>query len=477
MTNLIEPDTAGEHRFPVTNNLSYMYQLYCSYILLFKNTDACADFMSAGILQQGLQMLVRSHYRPVAGWYEVCGEKIESVYDDHTFNDPPFSKQELDIGFDELAKHVNDSNETLLVPDAPAGLISKETRKDLPMFLVKATYLSSNEGMALGVKYHHSLFDGASFWPFMNNWAYVCKTLVDRQGAPSSSDTVDIPFPPVFGFPDLEGTQQEEDAHIPKQFTHPEYELVTPENCFKEFQACGDTMKEIRMRIEVAEQHEIRASAKIAGVSFISMLSALLWKEVNRLRLVAKPGVGSERSLYTCTVNPRAALGLPANLCASPVLNSAVTRSVAEIAQFETNDLAVLVNQTIDQCNSSDYLRSSIRFLLAHRAHELDDERNGRIPDKKVMLVYICPAAVKCTVSSSRTFPIYHTDFGFGSPAYVRPPYLPFDGCWRIWPTPESAAGIAPGSAVVKEAAIEIYLTQPEYIDPAESPLLSRFLV
>ncbi|KAJ1668867.1 hypothetical protein EV178_000131 [Coemansia sp. RSA 1646] len=460
-------NTSSKRRFPLTNNLSYMYQLYCSYILLFKNANKSADFMSLALLQQGLQKLVRTHYGPVGGWYEMHGDQIDVVYSDHKVNEPPFTTQTLDIDYDELSKHVNASNMELLVPDAPAGIITEASSKEMPMFIVKATYLRSNSGMALGVQYHHSLFDGATFWQFMNNWAYMCKTL---HGAGLHPETVDIPYPPAFGFPSI----NEQPGDGDKKFEHTEYELVDPKDCVKEFQAGHEGTKEIRLRLEVSDQREIRAAARAAGVSFISMLSAMFWKELNRLRLAVKPTVGSELSLYTCTVNPRAALGLPANLCGSPVLNVASKKTVAEVAGFEVSELARLAQQTINNGQSPEYMRSSVKFLLAQRAREIDDERSGRQVTRKLILVYIIPAAVKCTMSSSRTFPIYDTDFGFGSPAYVRPPYLPFDGCWRIWPTPKDTSS---ESTTVNEKPIEIYLTQPEYIDPLESPLLRRFLL
>ncbi|KAJ2866907.1 hypothetical protein GGI22_001173 [Coemansia erecta] len=465
MMTKAEPANTGssEHRFPLTNNLSYMYQLYCSYILLFKDTDgAGAGFMSPALLQQGLLALVRTHYGPVAGWYEVGDGQISVVYSDREFNDPPFSTQELDIDYEALAGHVDASNEELLVPDAPAGLIAEAAGK-MPMFLVKTTHLRGGGGMAVGVKYHHSLFDGATFWPFMNNWAHVCKALKDGGGEAA------IPYPPAFGFPDVAGAPH-------NGFQHTEYELVDPKDCVKEFQAGYEKTKEIRLQLDVEDQREIRTAARAAGVSFTSMLSALFWKELNRIRLALKPTIGCELSLFTCTVNPRAALGLAPNLCGSPVVNMASKKTVAEVAALQVSELARLVQHAISAGQSPEYMRNSVRFLLAQRAREIDDDRNGRQTARRLILAYIIPAAVKCAMSSSRTFRIYDTDFGFGAPVYVRPPYLPFDGCWRIWPTPKPAAAAAAAAAPDSLAPIEIYLTQPEYVDPLESPLLSRFL-
>ncbi|KAJ2469589.1 hypothetical protein GGI02_003358, partial [Coemansia sp. RSA 2322] len=153
----------GEFRYSASNNISYMYQVYCSYILLFKNSTGQKNFMSPQLLQEGLTALVRTYYQPVAGWFDVRADDIDVVYYSDKFNDPPFSTQTLDIDSDELASHVRRSNEELLVPSHPSSWISQENR-DIPMFLAKATYLRSNDAIAIGVSYHHSLMDGSAFW-------------------------------------------------------------------------------------------------------------------------------------------------------------------------------------------------------------------------------------------------------------------------------------------------------------------------
>ncbi|KAJ2334317.1 hypothetical protein GGI00_001910, partial [Coemansia sp. RSA 2681] len=152
---------SGENRYSVTNNISFMYQVYCSYILLFKNTTSQDNFMPVHHLQAGLEMLVRKYYQPVAGWFDVRGDDIDVVFHADKFNDPPFTMQTLDMDCEELADHVRKSNVALLVPSCPSSYISRENR-DIPMFLVKATYLKSNGAMTLGVVYHHSLLDGTA---------------------------------------------------------------------------------------------------------------------------------------------------------------------------------------------------------------------------------------------------------------------------------------------------------------------------
>ncbi|KAJ2836806.1 hypothetical protein J3B01_002566 [Coemansia erecta] len=197
------------------------------------------------------------------------------------------------------------------------------------------------------------------------------------------------------------------------------------------------------------------------------MLSAVLWKGTNDMRLQLNPEIGSGLSLYSCAVNPRARMGVSNNVCASPTTHTSCEQTVSEIAALDLCDIAQLVHEAIGMC-TGEYLISSFDFLLKQRRQELDDERNNRI-DKKLMLVYVCPKAVKCIALSSRTFPIYTTDFGFGTPEYVRPPYLPFDGCMRIWPTPLYDARSS-------NAPLEVYVSLPERIDLSKSPLLSQFL-
>ncbi|KAJ2891987.1 hypothetical protein GGI21_005719, partial [Coemansia aciculifera] len=141
---------SGEFRYSTTNNISFMYQVYCSYILLYKNTAGHGSFMPAHHLQAGLEMLVRKYYQPVAGWFDVRDDDIDVVVYADKFNDPPFATQTLDISSQELAEHVRKSNEALLLPSHPSSLISRENC-DIPMFLVKATYLESNDAMTLGV--------------------------------------------------------------------------------------------------------------------------------------------------------------------------------------------------------------------------------------------------------------------------------------------------------------------------------------
>ncbi|KAJ2459233.1 hypothetical protein GGF42_001590 [Coemansia sp. RSA 2424] len=452
---------SGENRYSVTNNISFMYQVYCSYILLFKNTASQDNFMPAHHLQAGLEMLVRKYYQPVAGWFDVRGDDIDVVVHADKFNDPPFTTQTLDMECEELADHVRKSNEALLVPSCPSSFISRENQ-DIPTFLVKATYLKSNGAMTLGVVYHHSLLDGTAFWTFMNNWACLCKQLYEQA---SPSPVPPIPNPPSFGFPNI--------SHLHEQgmhFDHSEYKLVDSSNFTRVFLAGKDKIKENLFVISVEQQHVIRRMAKEFGVSFNSMLCAMFWKEVSVLRFNARPSTAQDLSLFTCATNPRAQLGMSKNLCASPVINLAESRPIGEIAAMELRDVAQLVSQTIAK-GSPGYIYSSTNFLLAQRQKELSAEKLGAAGNK-IMLVYVCPAYAKCVVSSSRNFPIYQSDFGFGQPEYVRPPYLPYDGCMRVWPTPQSAGC----GTENKEAPLEIYLSQPDYVDFSQSPLLSPFV-
>ncbi|KAI9503260.1 hypothetical protein GGI25_004252 [Coemansia spiralis] len=455
---------SDEHRYSITNNISYLYQVYCSYLILFKNEDECASFLSSKLLKQGLNILARKYYQPISGWFDICGDEIDVVYYNSKFNDPPFSTQVLDMNYNTLAQHVDASNIELLAPKSPSPLITPDN-SDIPMLLVKASYLNSNEGMVIGVSYHHSLMDGSAFWYFMNNWAHICKLL--HVHGPHYSD-FSIPYPVSFEFPSIGK------LHDPTcSFEHTEYELVDASDCIRQFAPGLETTKEIRLHISVEQQQEIRQSARANDVSFTAMLCAMFWKETNRLRIKAKPAIASEMSLYTCAVNPRPQLGLLSNLCASPVMNMAAKKVVGEIAQLELSEVAQIVHNTIRRCNA-EYTYSSTNFLLAQRKKELEAKRNGQ-NGKEAMLVYILPMALKCTVSSSRTFPIYQLDFGFGKPEYVRPPFLPYDGCMRIWPTPESFSSAE--CKLVNEAPIEIYITQPDYVDLSESPLLRPFFV
>ncbi|KAJ1786150.1 hypothetical protein IW139_004132 [Coemansia sp. RSA 353] len=445
-----------ETRYSISNNVSYLYQVYCSYMLVYKNDTKADGFFDPELLKKSLNILVRQYYKPVAGWFQVSGEDIDVVFDSNKFNDPPITTQTLDIDYETVSRHVYDSNIELLVPAAPSGVIKPEN-PNIPMFLVKATYLESNEAMVLGVTYHHSLMDGTAFWMFMANWSALCKQLHGQ----SNLTEFDLPYPPTFGFPDIGH------LHDPsKTFEHTEYSLVDADQCFKEFQPGAEKIVETILEVSVEQQHALRQQARDIGVSFTELLCAVLWKGTNGLRLELNPEIGSESSLYSCAVNPRARVGVSSSLCASPVINTSCERTVSEIAALDLRDIARLVHEAIDKC-SGDYLFSSFDFLHQQRKQELYDERNNQI-GKKLMLVYVCRKPVKCTVSSSRTFPIYNTDYGFGAPEYVRPPFLPFDGCMRIWPTPLYDARSS-------KAPLQIYVSLPENVDLSQSPLLAQF--
>ncbi|KAJ1813100.1 hypothetical protein LPJ75_003339, partial [Coemansia sp. RSA 2598] len=414
MTVLETADGSQEARYPITKNISYMYQVYCSYIMVYKNTDKRKDFMNAELLKSSLTELARKYYKPVAGWFDVNGDDFDVVVRNDKFNDPPFATQTLDMSYDNLMEQVRASNEQLLVPNSPSPFIGPGNL-EIPMILVKMTYLESGEAAVLGITYHHSLMDGSAFWLFMYNWANLCHQMATHDEGMQSERH--IPCPPSFGVPSLSH------LHDPSaKFDHTEYALVDASDCIREFKLGTDSIKENILRISVEEQHKVRAMAK----------------------------------QY---VNPRAQLGLSAFLCASPVVNLATSRTLGQLAEMELEDVAKLVYQTITK-GSAAYICSSMDFLVTHRMAEIEDEKQGRA-GKKAMLAYVCPAPAKCTISSSRNFPIYQTDFGFGSPEYVRPPYLPFDGCMRIWPTPQSRGeGLSN-----KEAALEVYLSLPDYVD------------
>lgn len=452
-----------ESRYSVSNNMSYMYQVYCSYILLFKNTGGKPNFLPFGLLQKSLTALLRKHYQPVAGWFDVKGDEIDVVYYSDKFNDPPLAHQTLDISYEELTKHVNDSNIDLFVPKGPNPLIAADNQ-DIPMFLAKATYIDSNQGMVLGVNYHHSLMDGSTFWEFLHSWSIVAKQLCQGVAQPQ---TVTIPNPPSFGIPQIKAN---EPTSGKSPFDHSEYILVDPKNCKCEFAPGADKIKETIMVISADQQLNIRKMAQENGVSFTIMLCAIFWKELSRLRQLSKPETGDSTSRFSCAVNIRDRLDLPSNQCASLIINASDSMAVGEMAQMDLSEVASRVKHTVTK-TSTEYVSSSIDFIASQRKKELKCAKTGEACDK-AMLAYICPAEVRCIVSSSRTFPVYKLDFGYGVPEYVRPPYLPFDGCLRIWPTPSTFSS---DENERKQAPIEIYLSQPEYIDFSLSPLLSKF--
>ncbi|KAJ1963099.1 hypothetical protein GGI12_002258 [Dipsacomyces acuminosporus] len=406
-------------------------------------------------------MLVRRYYMPVAGWYDISGDSIDVVYYNDRFNDPPFETQTLDMSYEMLRGRVVASDEDLLVPKGPSSVIAPDN-KDIPMFLVKATYLKSNEAAVLGVNYHHSLMDGSAFWMFLNNWAHVCKQICERK------EVGDIPYPPTFEFPDIAHLRDADATN----YEHPEFVTVDTEKCTLEFKPGQDKIKENILIISPAQQQEIRKTATEYGVSFTAMLCGMFWKEINDIRFAARPSIGAGSSMFTCAVNPRSKLGIPSTLCSSPVINVALTKPVQDVAKLALRDAVQLIDQTINAASPA-YICSSLDHLLKQRARELEDARNGKM-GKKTMFAYIHPASSKCAVSSSRNFPIYKVDFGYGIPSYVRPPYLPFDGCMRIWPrAPHKAVDDTAG---VAGSALEIYLSQPEYVDLSKSSILSQFL-
>ncbi|KAJ2501247.1 hypothetical protein GGH96_002052 [Coemansia sp. RSA 1972] len=446
-----------ETRYSITNNVSYLYQMYSSYILEYKNSTEENGFFDLELLKKSLNILVRKYYKPVAGWFQAHNDDIDVVFYSDKFNDPPISTQTLDMDYETLSRHVHNNNIELLIPTAPLATITFEDN-DIPMILVKATYLESNEAVVLGVSYHHSLMDGTAFWTFMANWSALCKQLYEH----GDITEFDIPHPPTFEFSDISH------LHNPsKTFEHSEYVLVDADQCVMKFQPGAEKIVITVLEVSVEQQKALRQQARDIGVSFTDMLCAVLWKGTNDIRLQLNPEIGSGSSLYSCAVNPRARMGLSSNLCASPATHTSCERTVAEIAALDVCDIAQLVHEAIGMC-TGEYLFSSFDFLLKQRKRELDDERNNRI-DKKLMLVYVCPKTVKCIALSSRTFPIYSTDYGFGAPTYVLPPHLPFDGCMRIWPTPLYDARLS-------NAPLEVYVSLPEHIDLSKSPLLSQFL-
>ncbi|KAJ2778576.1 hypothetical protein H4R18_004520 [Coemansia javaensis] len=454
-----------ECRYSVSDNVSVMYQFHCSYILLFRNAGGEEHFLTPDLLKRGLDVLVRRFYQPVAGWFETNGDKVDVVFSNARRNDPLFTTQRLDMGYEELAQHVHASNVDLFVPATPRGVIRGDGAP-MPMFLARATYLAGNEGVVLGVSYHHALMDGSAFWEFMANWARVCRQLHAQDAGTDASGEPSLPHPPAFGLPDS--------SHLldpARQFEHTEYVVVDADKCLWEFKPGADVITERVFTVSTEHQAEIRQMAKDAGVSFTEMLCAVFWKEVNDARLRARPALAAETALFTCAVNPRRQLGVPATQCASPVLNTAAAVTVGALAQLDLRGVARLVSGAIGRCTGA-YAASSYAFLRAQLQREAGERRqHGRVA-QRVMLTYVRPDPVKCTVSSSRTFPIYQTDFGFGPPEYVRPPFLPFDGCVRIWPTPRYSP--APGAA---PAPIEVYASLPEHVDLSAAPLLSRLPV
>ncbi|KAJ2202844.1 hypothetical protein IW145_004436, partial [Coemansia sp. RSA 521] len=358
---------APETRFSISNNPSYLYQAYFSYILEYKNGTQADGFFDLELLKKSLNILVRKHYKPVAGWFQARNNSIDVVYYSDKFNDPPVTTQTLDMDYDTLSRHVHDCNVELLVPAAPSAAITfEDPDPNIPMIMLKVTYLESNEAVVLGVTYHHSLMDGTAFWMFMANWSALCKHLHEH----GEIAEFDIPHPPTFEFPDI--------SHFynpSKTFEHPEYILVNPNQFSKRLQPGPEKIVEKILEISVEQQQALRQQARDIGVSFTEILCAVLWKGVNSLRLELNPEIGSESSLYTCTVNSRTRAGVSNNVCASPVTIASREQTVAEIAALEVCDIAQLAHKAIGKC-TGEYLSSSYRYLHQQFKQEQDDRCN-----------------------------------------------------------------------------------------------------
>ncbi|KAJ2787030.1 hypothetical protein H4R21_007140, partial [Coemansia helicoidea] len=118
------PSDSATLRYSVSDNVSVLYQLYCSYLVLFRNADGEDGFLAAELLQRSLGVLVRKFYPPVAGWFEAHDGDVDVVCYRERRNDPPFSTQVLDMDYVEIARQVRESNTALLAPDSPPPLIS-----------------------------------------------------------------------------------------------------------------------------------------------------------------------------------------------------------------------------------------------------------------------------------------------------------------------------------------------------------------
>lgn len=253
-------------------------------------------------------------------------------------------------------------------------------------------------GMTLGVARHHQVADGEAASQFMSAWAAACNA--------------NLPVTPVLHD---RASLMPRDPPSPT-FDHDEYKKPDVK------QPPPEGKQQLLVRKKLHFNPETLASIKssaVNGYTTFEALTAHLWRCVTRAR--GLEGAIATRSLIA--VNGRRRLRPPVreNYFGNCIFHACPATTVSRLLDEPLSFAASLVQASIRRIDD-EYMRSAMDFVEQERTNPVARSRSTVL-------------SPNLSITSWAQLPLYKLDFGWGTPTFAGPPFVPFEGLVILIPS------------------------------------------
>ncbi|XP_073386322.1 agmatine hydroxycinnamoyltransferase 1 [Physcomitrium patens] len=268
------------------------------------------------------------------------------------------------------------------------------------LLLVQVTKFKCG-GLTLGVARYHQVADGTGASQFMNAWASACK------GLPLSSIRHD------------RAALMPRDQPTPT-FDHIEYVIPLPK---PDAEVTSNNRpvatKKIRFSFDMVKKIQSKAVKEndergFPTYSTFESLTGHLWRCITKARGLS--GDIETRTTIICDVRRRLTPSISEDYYGNAIFRSCARTLVTQLTEEPLSYAAGVVHASIKRLDN-DYIRSAIDYIEHRRQNTASFGRplsTVLSPDLKV--------------TSWLQMPLYKLDFGWGTPVYAGPSYVPFEG-------------------------------------------------
>jgi shikimate O-hydroxycinnamoyltransferase len=258
----------------------------------------------------------------------------------------------------------------------------------------------------MGIARHHQVADGEAASHFMQAWASALK------GSPVSSVLHD------------RSTLTPKEASKPS-FDHPEYKKPPPKP------DTGDTssnppLVRKKLHFDVETLKKIKTSTVREGdgcntYTTFESLTGHLWRCVTQARGLA--GDVETRSLVAANGRRRLDPPVPEDFFGNVIFHACPQTKVGQLLDEPLSYAADLVHTAIRRLDN-EYMRSAMDFV--------EEQRTNPAPVARGRTSVLSP---NLSVTSWVQLPLYKLDFGWGTPVFAGPPFIPFEGLVILVPS------------------------------------------
>lgn len=358
------------------------------------------------------------------------------------------------------------------------AVIDHKSNPDAPVFAVNYTLLDG--GVAVGLCVHHGVMDGTGMVEFVRFWA-ACTRLNDLSGVSAPDGEEPLHRDRLLRLSTQQAATTEVNGALPPPKhsfrellnAHPEFCLRSermdtagapapsspPMGSCKVFAFDGSKLHEVKTAL--------RASRTTVGepewVTTNSVLCALMWSRVTRVRAARRGGLGAPSSRLGFAVNGRTRLPPGSVLSERPFLGNVNLFGMAEMAVPELERAGVECRAAVGDAASSlrpmgwvvREIATAIRRVTPAHVAEVTDLID-RAPDiSDVSPGWDAFHGADLTITSWANMGLYDADFGdeVGKIQLMRVPWMATDGLLIVLPRKRGLTEARMGTGTKRAAA------------------------